>query len=258
VLIAALVLVWLVALFYRHELRSHWWAYRLQQADDPLVRAYYLPRLAAMGEHGLGALDRLLRDPRPQNREAGVAVLHYCTSEEARERLLHVLLNDPDESVAEKAALELALRKDALRSLDDLDDVLFSLAHPTRSRRAAVAIERIGGAEAKTALLEALLTHGGRLDADVCAQVIDSLAMLGSEDAVPAIRDALADDRGVTILPASQRAAQRAVMALQGDLTRKGVDPGTLLEASTAAPTVAAVAQRALTLLNPSPTTAVD
>ncbi len=248
VAIIALVLLWAVVMFFRMEIRAHWWAYRLTRVESDHERNYYLACLAAVGNKSLGAVDRLLQNPRPEVREMGVIILEHCTPGVADKRLV-ALLSDENEDVAIRAALALASREDVSSLLRTLRDCL--LEHPGGpDRHAAVALQRIGGAEAEQALLDAL-PHA--TDPNLRAQIIDSLGMLGSEAAVPILTDMLADERQVTILPYSQRSALQALAARQQQLLNKGIDPQTVMDALQKETTVAAIAARSLRLITDAP-----
>ena len=244
--LALLVLLWLLAMFFRMELRAQWWAYRLTRAAGVADRQYYLVRLAAIGDESLGAVGRLLGDSRAEVRSMGITVLGYCKGPAASEFLL-AALGDADPEVAATAALELALRPEAAALVPRLAAILEG-GGSAPAWGACVALERMGGPAAEQVLLTALPKVS---DADVRAQIIDSLGMLGSKAALPALRGMLADRRPISRLPASQGGALRAIGALQGRLASKGVDIKALAEASRSDRTVASVATRALGMISP-------
>ena len=112
--IVILAAVWGLGMFYRMELRAHWWVYRLQHADSAQQRQHYLACLASIGDTSLTALPRLLDDPRAEVRLWGVQLLHWCPSERVRDLLLTRVADESDE-VSARAALELARRPDRSR-----------------------------------------------------------------------------------------------------------------------------------------------
>jgi hypothetical protein len=189
-------------------------------------------------------VSKLVTDPRPEIRSAGIAVLRYCEGRPAAAVLMR-LLGDPSPEVAADAATALAQRRDAASYIPELRSCL--LDNPGRSSwGTAVALGRIPRAEAEDALKTALSRAA---DPDLKAQLIDSLGMAGCEQAVPMMIDALADDRPVTILPQSQQSAQRAINAVRSDFLARGADPESAMKAARTAPTVSAVAARWVRLL---------
>ena len=244
VAIAALVLLWLLAMLFRMELRAQWWAYRLTRVESREARNYYLARLAAVGDKSVGALGRVLCDPRPEIREMGVTVLQYCPGTRARGMLLD-MLPDENDDVAGKAALGLASRKDASALLATLGELIRG-PDVAAARAAAVALERMPDREADRIFIEALEKAA---EADLRAQIIDSLAMRRSEAAVPLLTEMLADQRPVATLPYSRRSALRALGAVQGQLLSRGIDPHSGVEALQAERTVSAIAARAIQMI---------
>ncbi len=243
--ITILLLIWVVAMLFRMQIRAQWWSYRLTQVQSQDERAFYVARLASIGDRSLAALPRVLNHPCDEVREAGITILHYCPDDRARVLLLE-RLHDRNEDVGARAALELSRRKDSDEVMPMLRDVLLNRGDPHTGIAAAVALERIGGPDAEAILISALRQTE---DANLRAQIIDSLGILGSRSAVPAITRCLSDDRPVTCLPASQRSAQRAIAALQGDLAGKGIDVPALLEANRRAATVSSTARRSIHLI---------
>jgi len=242
--IVILAAVWVLALFYRMEIRAHWWVYRLRHVDSAQQRQYYLACLTSIGDESLTALPRLLDDPRAEVRLWGVRLLGGCPNERVRDLLLTRVADESDE-VSAGAALELARRPDRLEVMPILCDRLRS-ADSRAARMAAAAIERIGGPQAEAVLLERLTTAD---DVDLLAQVIDSLGMLASRPAIPAFVSLLADQRAISTLPASQRRVKRVIARVQGQLTAEGIDPRAVLDATHSEPTIASVAARALFLI---------
>lgn len=242
--IVILLVGWLLVMFYRMEIRAHWWAYRLQHADSVEQRQYYFSCLASGGDKSLAALPRLLDDPRAEIRVLGVRLLRWCPSERARDLLLTRVKDESDE-VAMQVTLELAKRSDRFEAIPILEE----MAQTADSRTACIAvaaIERIGGPQAEAVLLKQLTKTN---DVDLLAQVIDSLGMLASREAVPTLVSLLDDQRAISTLPISQRRAQWAITKAQGQLTAKGIDPQDVLDATHCEATIASVAARALFLI---------
>jgi HEAT repeat protein len=255
-LAALLIAIWVIAMLFRWELRARWWAWHITRAESREDRDFYLTRLASIRDKSLGVVDMLLEDPRPEVREAGITVLRYCESEGAADRLL-TMLGDEVPDVAGMAATALAWRAGSSRYVDRLQTTLNRKGPPQWG--AAVALGRIGGPSAENALKSALGGGAtGDWPADVRAQIIDSLGMLGCRDSLGLIAEALKDDRLIQTLPHSQLSARRAIAALQPDLRTRGMDPADAMAAADSAPSVAAVAARWLRLLaadNSAPTT---
>jgi len=244
VAIGALLILWCVSMYYRNELRAMWWSYRLTTADSIERRDYYVVRLASLQDKALVGIPRVLNNPRPEIRSAGIRILHYCRNPSAVDHLVG-LLEDVSDEVVSQATVELVRRGEDALALDRLGKIIQRGEMPSL-RPAAAALSRIGGDEAETLLIDAM-KH--RPDADTCAQIIDSLALLECRRAIPLIEAYSDDHRPLTILPASHRAAQAAIEHLRGELIARQVDPNGLLQTTQIAPTVAGVARRALQLM---------
>lgn len=242
--IAVLVLAWLGVMFFRMELRAQWWAYQLTQVESQQDRNYYLTRLAAISDKSLGAVDRLLGDPRDEIRKMGVTVLVRCKSLRARQRLL-TMLTDESGEVWAQASLGLASRPDAAELIPVMSQLLRG-EDIQSARAAAFTLERMGGPQAEEILLDSLRTA---TDPDLSAQLIDSLGILRCQSAVPLLKDLLGDDQPVAALPANYASVQRAVAALGEDLSTRGINPQELLEATQVEMTVASFAARSLHLI---------
>lgn len=239
-IVFGLLVLWLGVMWYRMEIRAQWWAWRITQVEDPALRGYYAACLSAVGDRSLGAVSRLLNDPRDSMRLIGVRVLRSCKNPRALRHLLQ-RLDDPSIDVSDAAALQIALRADADDSLPALQAMVSSNGPATLA--ALATLERIGGSQAEGILLGQLTSSE---DPDVVAQAIDSLGMLGCQAAESAIRGRLNDTRPLCRLPATQRRAEQVAASLSGSLIARGVDPTGVAAASQTERTVAAVAARAL------------
>lgn len=236
--IGLLVVLWLVAMFFRWEIRARWWAYRLAAAPASPEAAYYEGCLASVGDRSLGALRGLLRHPSADVRRRAAAILHWCRTEGSRTVLLEAM-RDPDGEVRETAALGLAFHHDAA-ALPELLRMVRS-GEGDVALAAAVALERIGGPAATEALLEVLRGDAPPL---LRAQAIDSLGLLGAKQAVPLLIDCLRDERTPATRPAADRRALQAIRAAGLDFSRLGIDPSKI---DTGRPeTIAELAARAL------------
>jgi len=205
--IAALVVLWAVAMLFRWEIRARWWGHRMAHADSPASRAYYFACLASIGDRAVGTADRLLRNASPEVRLEAVGILPRCRSERARALLLRAM-SDGDADVREAAALGLALYHDR-SAMPSLMKMLRS-DEPNTALAAAVAMQHIGTPEAAAALVETVRTRlVGERSATLRAQAIDSLGLIGDRQAVPALIECLTDERPVATQPAADRALQR-------------------------------------------------
>jgi hypothetical protein len=247
--IAILILItaWAAAMYYRDTIRATWWSYRLTTVESPGARNYYVTCLASLRDQALMGIPRIVADTRPEIRSAGIRILHFCESEKANEYLAD-LLADPDDEVASHAAVELVRRGKAQIALAQIEATLLH-AEKTNLRTAATVLGRIRGPEAENMLLNLLRRD---IPANTCAQVIDSLAMINSLQAIPLIQQHIEDVRPITVMPASYRAAQTAIEHLRPELIARHADPNHLLQSTLIEPTVAAVAARALQLLTGS------
>ncbi len=238
-----LVVIWIVVMMFRWQLRAQWWAHQAIAADNAEQLDFYVTRLASIRDRSLRAVPALLDDERPEIRSAGITILRYCQSEAAAELLLKMVADDnPD--VAASAATTLAWRHGSTRYVPRLEQMLNGTQNAGWG--AAVALGRINSPEAEQVLLKALATE---VEPNVKAQLIDSLGIAGCEKAVPLMESALTDSRPIEITPHSQASAQRAIAALQGDLVAKGADPQQALKAVSTSRTVSAVAEYWLRLL---------
>jgi len=226
------------------EIRSFWWVHRIQRATTPEDRKYYTLCLAAVKDSALPAIPALLRDPRAEVRALGIDVLRYCPSPHAQVLLLNALPDDRD-PVLVRAALNLALRPDRMNALPRLREMIQSTS-PRTASAGVVAMERLGGPEAKQALLDMLTSSS---DPDLLAQVADSLANLEEHAAVAPLIGLLTDRRPITVPPVSYRMAVEAIARLKGDAISKGVDKESLLAATQAPSTIGAAAARSLYLI---------
>jgi HEAT repeat protein len=244
-----LVGVWALAMFFRWEIRAQWWAWQATRAESRDARDYYVVRLASIRDKSLHALPMLIDDSRADVRESAITILRHCESARSADYLLD-LLADEEPDVAGLAATALAWRRDARQHVPLLERIL-SHADDPRAWGAAVALGRIGGLEAQSALCEALGRPG---PPHVTAQVIDSLGLLGCREAVPLMMQARQDTRPISVLPHSQLSAQLAIRALQADLRSRGADPASALASASSPATVAGVAEHWIRLLSGTPT----
>lgn len=248
--VVVLALIWTVAMVFRWELRAQWWAYQLARCETPDQRAFYMTRLASIGNKSLSVLPKLIASEDPGAREAAVTILRYCRGARADD-LLGSILADPDPEIAGLAATTLAMRPDAAAMVFDLRDKVALSVVPEASWATVVALGRMPGETADRALLD--LASLGELEPDVKAQLIDSLGIRGCREALPFMTEAMNDARPVETTPFSLMSAQRAIAALRTDLVAKGADPASALSSLGDTRTVADVAARWVHMLGTSP-----
>ncbi len=246
-----LVGLWCLAMFYRMEIRAYWWARQLARVDTPQERHYYLLCLAGAKDSAFGPAKRLAHNADPRIRELGVAVLGQCQGQKV-EQVLVDLLNDPDEDVADAAALSLTdpARGKSLALIPRLQEIL-ARGGPA-GRHAIIALQRIWGQQTETILLNAIASAD---DPDLLAQLFDSLGMIGCRQAVPLLIAAMEDTRPLGPMLYSERSAARALSRAGSQLSAKGLDPRSITIQR--ARTVSEAALRALLLIaGPSAPTA--
>jgi hypothetical protein len=246
-----LVGLWCLAMFYRMEIRAYWWARQLIKADTPQEKHYYLLCLAGAKDSAFGPAKGLVRNADPRIRELGVAVLGQCQGKKV-EQLLVDLLNDPDEDVADAAAVSLTDldRGNALAFVPQLQAIL---ARGGRAgRHAIIALQRIPGQQTESILLNAISPAG---DPDLLAQLFDSLGITGCRRATPLMIAALEDTRALGPMLYSERSAVRALAGASSQFSAKGLDPRSVTVQR--ARTVSEAALRSLLLIaGPSAPTA--
>lgn len=245
IIIGLFVAIWCLAMLYRMEIRAYWWARQLARSTTPQEQSYYLVRLVSLKNKAKGAAVRLVRNPDPRIRELGIVVLGNCSGPQI-ESVLIELLNDADEHVGDAAALALtdSYRGGGAALLPRLEAILRAGGRP--ARHAAVALQRVPGQQAESILADALSTTD---EPDLVAQIVDSLGMMGSREAIPRMIARLDDGRPVQVAPYSERAAIRALRDAGSQLAARGLDSQALLAAMPRSRTVADVALRSLQII---------
>lgn len=263
VLIALTLSVCVIALAFRHDLRSRYWAYRVMHSASLAERAGYLNQLMAAGDYSQWGLRTLAEDSSAENRQFAAIALQTIHAPWAR-GLLYVLLKDSEPAVSEVAILGLALQHDeaALRELARMyrqDATEEALA----ARTACAGLQRFGDARAVAtlaALAEVPATPNAR------AALVDALGDIGGASAVAPLIVLLDDHRpsnapkfeaemAMRVLgdvPAGQAAPLLARNALGGarDGTSQPVSEGSANSASATPPrTIAERAAEALGLI---------
>lgn len=188
-LIAATLLLCLVAIAQRAELRGRWWALRIAQATDPAQRAAHLQALMNEGPETRWGREVLLGHADVEVRRAGIISLQSVRADWAAARLM-ALRHDPDEGIRAQVALGLAIRGD--------DRIIPLLAEDyisgdlLRADLACLALERLATPAAHhrlTALADV------PADPDIRGRLVDALESCPPELALPVLRRLVNDQR---------------------------------------------------------------
>jgi len=236
-----MVLVWLTAmavLLFSPTIRTPYWGWRLGRAATKEQREYYALRLAAYPDAAVRIVERLMKHPDPDIRLRAIRSIEGASAEAAVDVLLRAL-SDPDIQVRDGAALVLGRRAGppVLRQLARL------AAGPDAdvAASAVFSLQRNAGPIAIESLLQVLRTASS---VDVCVQAIESLGLLGIEEAGPLLQAKLSDHRRTTRVPANERAVRRALAAHRDHRGLVGIT--TEATSDTEAKTVAQYAAEAL------------
>ncbi|HPD30098.1 MAG TPA: hypothetical protein PLL20_08900 [Phycisphaerae bacterium] len=242
-IIALLVALWCLAMWYRAEIRAYWWARKLAQSSSPQDIHYYLLCLASTEESAFGPAKRLVRNTDPRVRRLGVAVLDNCRGQEVEHVLLD-LLNDPDDEVADAAAISLTdpRRGTAMALIPELEKIV--ARGGKAARHAIVALQRIPGEQAEMILVDVLSEAS---EPDLLGQVADSLGIIGSRTAVPGLIALLDDTRSLGSMLYSERSAAKALADARAQFAARGINAESVTVAR--AHTVAEAALRSLTMI---------
>jgi hypothetical protein len=168
--IIIMVAGFVIVVVERDRIRARWWAWRLARTTDLTEQGHYLGLVMGVGEAGVGAVDSLSRDERPEVRALAVVALAKLDGEQGVAGLRR-LLADEDADVAESAGVSLAFLKDQ----QGLRPLLDAVEHgsPTAAVAAVAALPRIASPMALAALCRAASGHA---DARVRAQAVESLS----------------------------------------------------------------------------------
>lgn len=242
-IIALLVALWCLAMWYRVEIRAYWWARQLAQSSNPQDIHYYLLCLASTKESALGPAKGLVRNADAHVRRLGVAALDNCRGQEV-ERVLLDLLNDPDDEVADAAAISLTdpRRGTAMALIPELEKIV--ARGGKAARHAIVALQRIPGEQAEMILVDVLSEAS---EPDLLGQVADSLGIIGSRTAVPGLIALLDDTRSLGSMLYSERSAAKALADARAQFAARGINAESVTVAR--AHTVAEAALRSLTMI---------
>jgi hypothetical protein len=218
-IIIVMLVIWLVAmgaLLFSPTVRARYWAWRLARAQTDDQCEYFAARLAWSPDAALGVGKGLLTNPSPEVRVWTVRVVQRASKPQADDLLL-AAIEDHDLRVRDAAALALGRRGGAatIRRLIDLtrrpqDDI---------AAAAVFALQRNASPAAVDAILQTLRESAS---AEVCAQAIESLGLLGITRAEPLLISKLSDRHPVPILPANERSVRTALLSQRNRLELAG------------------------------------
>jgi hypothetical protein len=201
----------LAAIILRTPIRSRYWAWRITHDTTTPERATYLTLLCNAGDGGRWGTAVLLEHRDPEIRQLGLVVLHQLDTDWARPHLLR-LLEDPDETVREMAALGLAIHADE-SVIPELKQMYLS-SDQTVSGTACVALARIATPTAVAALTE---LAGEPVEVSCRAALVDALREIGTPACVPPLLELLEDHRTCDVPPRASRLAMEALRGLQSE-----------------------------------------
>jgi HEAT repeat protein len=204
----------LTAIIFRTPIRSRYWAWRIAHGTSTPERAMYLTLLCNAGGGGRWGTAVLLEHEDAEIRQFGVVVLHQLDTDWARQRLLR-LLEDPDETVRELAALGLAIHAD--ESVIPELKRMYSSSDETVASSACVALGRIATPTAVAALTELAVWPA---EASRRADLVDALAAVATPACVAPLLELLEDHRTCDVPPRVSRLALEALRGLQSEAPR--------------------------------------
>ncbi len=226
-IILVMVAVFVTAVVYRREIRAHYWAWRLRQADDPDQRTLWGRSLVTAGEAAYGPAIGLTRSDDPAVRHAGMQVLidalWAVRSDRTRKAgadapvptprvaaRFRELLNDADRHMKFQAMDGLALLGDraALPKLIELAGGSADTETTLKALPTLAALDPASRADPQAGRLAAETLRRVLADArdpNVRVQSIDCLRDYPSDATLGSLVGALADLRAVTIPPQSEQ-----------------------------------------------------
>ncbi len=213
----AFVILLLAVIVERDRIRTHWWAHRLAAAETLHERAYYLACLASVGNAAQGAVDRLLKDPRPDLQMLAIPASQGMPADLRLDAVLKALMSSDDAEVRHSAATAAAFMNcDAgLRFLIDQSE----RRDPRIASAAVAGLARVAEPEAVSAICRAMARQNSPA---VRAQAIEALSQQLSEapaaecDPLTALVAALDDYDAFTGLLALELEMQHASEAVAG------------------------------------------
>ena len=182
------LLLVVVLLGFRQQIRAQYWETRLRLADSPGEQSYYLTLLSSLGPSAISVARSLLEDSDAALRSVGVVLLTYIEGEDAVV-LLRSYIGDRDEAVRQLAVVGLARRGD-----DAVIAVLQKWTSGMDEQHALLAVSELvpfGCDVACATLCRAARDH---LSAQVRVQAIEHLGHMRCGQAIPTLIEVLADD----------------------------------------------------------------
>jgi len=204
--VAVMVLLWLLVVLSRNDIRVWWWGYRLRQCSALTDRVHYMQLLVGMGARCLPVAEDLLADEDAALRSFGVALLHPLAGEESF-ALLGRACHDPDAEVRQSAIIGLSLRAGV-----QTVPLLCELTDHVEVATAMLATSRLGMLRSPAALDALRGLACGHTQAGVRAQAIETLAEWGGDEVVDTLITCLADEVVFEGLTVSQRGAADALL----------------------------------------------
>jgi HEAT repeat protein len=210
--IAILVILWLVAMACRNQIRAQFWAYRLRNTEDLTVQTQYLARLASLGNAAIPAARSLLADGNPTVRSQGLVILNHAPDPAATELIL-LATRDPDEWMRESAVRGLAARNDV--------DALISILKRDDATTAGAAADALASMRIERAIPVLIEQLDPARPTAIRVEVIQALARMKAAQAIPALQNCLEDQTSFDGLTVSEKSAHNAVaeMSPHADVT---------------------------------------
>lgn len=192
VLIVVTAALCLLAVAFRNDIRSRYWAYRLATTSSLTERAGYLNLLIHAADAAHWGVVTLAQDRRPEIRQFAALAVQTTRTGWSRE-VLYRLLFDEDPGVRDLAVLALAAQRDEA-ALEHLERMYRADQSETAlpARTACAGLQRFGDRRALAVLLEL-----ADIPAPACARaaLIDALSEYRAAAAVPALVRLLEDHR---------------------------------------------------------------
>ncbi len=230
--LVALVAMFALVLIERNQIRSHWWAWRLQGATDLATQGYYLASLAGVGDAAFGAVSHLARSDRSDVRGFAVYALQKMPPESASVELGR-LLTDTELDVREAAATALVFAEH-----DSTTQMLIHAAGSVNADEAAAAVAALGRINSESSLSAICYAARSHRSALVRAQALEAITdqLITSVEAPPTSRpssgcpmiytliDALPDDARFQGLLSLERQKRSAAQFLGSRIATKPVE----------------------------------
>jgi HEAT repeat protein len=203
-----MVVVFVLVVMFRNDIRVRWWGYRLAQSADVQDRMQYLSLLSSMDVKSLPVARSLIKDSDAANRSFGVALLSTINGDEA-DRLLETACLDDDKTIRKSALLGLSMRATA-----NTVHRLAGLIKQLDAESAMFAVSRLAGINLPDSLEVIVRTARSHPDIGVRAQAIESLGQWGGDDVVGALIDCLSDEAVYSGLTATEAQARDALASM--------------------------------------------